>query len=198
MKDPKLPFRFDFAKLLEKAKTQFGNRVEGVAINLPFVSFSVKPEDAELKVAKEIVIRMSDKRVLNAFECCDNCIDRALESLQSIRAMLVEKQVELSHAENGSLYLLIELMLEGIRQFLTFQERLEQLDNTQHLIYAPSDFRRQRDTREQYFAALEMLRAHLHRSLLQVAAIAKIDIPKILSNMRYSQAWQLEAYERPK
>ena len=53
------------------------------------------------------------------------------------------------------------------------------------------------DTREQYFAALEMLRAHLHRCLLQVSAIAGIAIPKIVDHMRYDQKWQLEAYEKP-
>jgi hypothetical protein len=42
-----------------------------------------------------------------------------------------------------------------------------------------------------------MLRAHIHRVLIQIARIADTDIPKIAKNMRYDEAWQLEAYERP-
>ena len=195
MRELESPFRFNFKNLTAKAKSKFGNRVDGVSINLPFVSFTVNPDDKESDVAREIVIRLADRRVLSARECCDNCIDAALESLQSIRSILVDKQVELSHKSDGSLYLVIEYMLEGIRQFLTFQQRLQQVDETAVPLQLPSSFRRSRTTREKYFAALEMLRAHLHRSLLQIATIAKMDIPRIASNMRYDQAWQLEAYE---
>jgi len=42
-----------------------------------------------------------------------------------------------------------------------------------------------------------MLRAHLHRCLLQVAKIAHTRIPNIGDHMRYDEAWQLEAYSRP-
>ena len=48
-----------------------------------------------------------------------------------------------------------------------------------------------------YFAALEMLRAHLHRVLRQVAEIASVKIPKIADHMRYDAAWQIEAYIPP-
>jgi hypothetical protein len=92
----------------------------------------------------------------------------------------------------------LELMLEGIRQFLTFEQRLRQSTEMSSLIWHSSgDFRRTPDQRDQYFAALVMLRAHLHRCLLQVAKIADIRIPKITDNMRYDEAWQLEAYGKP-
>ena len=65
------------------------------------------------------MIRMAERRVLNASECCDNCIDQALESLQKIRSLLVDKQVELADHTDGALYLLIEAIDEPIRQFLT-------------------------------------------------------------------------------
>ena len=196
MRDLEPPFRFNFKNLTAKAKGKVSNRIDGVSINLPFVSFTVSPDDKESSVAREIVIRMADRRVLNSFECCDNCIDAALDSLQSIRSILVDKQVELSHNTDGSLYLIIEYMLEGIRQFLTFQQRLEQAGKSTTSLQIPSSFKRPRTTKEKYFAALEMLRAHLHRSLLQVAAIAKMEIPRIANNMRYDQAWQVEAYEQ--
>jgi hypothetical protein len=192
MRGVKPPFKFDLRNLLTRARQQINDRVSGVSINLPFLTFSVQPEATETEVAKEIVIRLADRRVLNAFECCDDCIDKALASLQEIRSLLVDKQVELSKFTNGPLYLLIELMLEAIRQFFTYEERLRNRRNT--VFELPARFRAP-DTKEEYFAALEMLRAHLHRCLLQVSAIAKTEIPKIADHMRYDQTWQLEAYE---
>ena len=194
MRGMKPPFKFDLRDLLTRARQQINDRVSGVSINLPFLTFSVQPEATETKVAKEIVIRLADRRVLNAFECCDDCIDKALASLQEIRSLLVDKQVQLSKFTNGPLYLLIEIMLEAIKQFFTYEERLRNRRNT--MFELPSHFRPS-ESKEQYFAALEMLRAHLHRCLLQVSAIAETEIPKIADHMRYDQAWQLEAYERP-
>ena len=80
---------------------------------------------------------------------------------------------------DSPIYLLVELMLEGIRQFLTFEQRLRQSEEMSSLVAQFGDFRRTPDQRDQYFAAFEMLRAHLHRCLLQVAKIADIRIPKI-------------------
>jgi len=192
------PFRFDLRSLLRRARQKLNTQVDGVSIDLPFISFHVLPDDLQKKVAQEIVIRMVDRRVLNAFECCDNCIDQALASLQDIRAMLVDKQVEMAKLTETPLYLLVELMLEGIRQFLTFEQRLKRHPQESPLVVpTSSDFRRDVNQRDQYFAALEMLRAHLHRCLIQVAKIADTKIPKIANNMRYDEAWQLDAYEKP-
>lgn len=192
MRDSKPPFKFDFKAQLQKARRKLNTRIGSVTINLPFLSFSVNPDDIEKRVAREIVIRLADRRVLNAFECCDDCIDRALASLQEIRRILVDKQVELSAIPDSPLYLLIELQTEAIRQFLTFEQRLNQSSEITH------DFKRPPAIREQYFAALEMLRAHIHRCLIQISKIADTEIPKISANMRYDDKWPIEAYERPK
>jgi len=194
MRDVKPPFRFDLRDLLARARQKINDRVSGVSIKLPFLTFSVLPEATETRVAKEIIIRLANRRVLNTCECCDACIDEALGSLQEIRSLLVDKQVELSNFANGPLYLVVELMLEAIRQFFTFEERLR--DHRDSAFELPGHFRPS-DGREQYFAALEMLRAHLHRCLFQVSIIAGTDIPKIADHMQYDQAWQLEAYEKP-
>jgi hypothetical protein len=160
---------------------QLPKSIDGVTISLPFVSVTIKPENLERKIAREVVIRMADRRVLNAFECCDQCINNALSSLQEIRRLLVDKQVALSDLVDGPLYLLLEVMTDALRQFFTFEERLHNSPDRQSL----------------YFAALEMLRAHLHRVLCQVAIIASIEIPKITDHMRYSENWQIEAYIKP-
>lgn len=185
----KPPFKFDISMLTTKIHKKFMNQVGSVIINLPFISFSIDPNDLEKKVAKEIVIRIADKRVLNSFECCDNCINNALASLQDIRKMLVDKQVELANNTDSALYLLIELQLEAIRQFFTFEQRISgntNLNKDRKLMFTE---------KEKYFAALEMLRAHLHRCLLQIAKIANIKIPKIVDGMRYNEVWESEAYK---
>ncbi|MBM4045210.1 MAG: hypothetical protein FJ279_08860 [Planctomycetes bacterium] len=194
MRELSLPFQFDVFCLVHKARRFVKKRVDGVSINLPFVSFSVCPDDVERKVAREIVIRLADKRVLNAFECCDSCVERALASLQEIRSLLVDKQVELSEQADGALYLLMEFMLEGIRQFFTFEERLRAANPE-----FPGELhtRLHRHDLRPYFAALEMLRGHLYRCLSQIALLADMEIPKIAANMRYEDAWQLDAYKAP-
>jgi hypothetical protein len=193
MRDLEPPFQFDLSALLQKARRTFQKRVEGVSISLPFVSSSVRPEDRERRAAREVVIRLADRRVLNAFECCDDCIDQALASLQKIRGLLVDQQVELADLADGPLYLLLDMMREGIRQFLTFEQRLGDRDSSGR----PRERHRGRDVRTLYFAGLEALRAHLYRCLIQVAVIADIDIPRIAAHMRYDPTWTLEAYTRP-
>ena len=96
----KPPFKFDIRDIMRRLQ-KVPLCVDGVTITLPFVEVSVKPDKVERKVAREIVIRLADRRVLNAFECCDNCIDMALKSLQEIREVIVEKQVELSEKATG-------------------------------------------------------------------------------------------------
>jgi hypothetical protein len=174
------PFKFDLKKIVDRLR-KLPLSVEGVTITLPFIEVTAKPDDTERKVAREVVIRLADRRVLNAYECCDGCIENALKSLQEIRTTLVDKQVELSSKSDGILYLLIDSIRESIRQFLTFEQKLGRKDC---------------ENRELYFAGLEMLRAHIHRTLLQIAKIADMQIPGIVSNMlRYDEHWQIEAYE---
>jgi len=194
MRDLAPPFQFDISTLIRKARRYVAKQVDGVTINLPFVSFSVRVDDLEQKVAKEIVIRLADKRILNAFECCDSCVEKALTSLQEIRSLLVGKQVELSGLTDRGLYLILELMLEGIRQFFTFEERLRACNS-----HFPRKLhaRLYRHDLQPYFAALEMLRRHLYRCLIQIAVVADTTIPKIADNMRYENAWQLAAYKKP-
>jgi hypothetical protein len=194
MQDSTPPFQLDVSELVRKAVRHGKKRIDGVTINLPFVSISVKPDDLEQNVAREIVIRLADKRVLNAFECCDDCIEHALSSLQEIRAILVDKEVELSRQTDGGLYLILEMMLEGIRQFFTFEESLRV---TNPEFPGEPHTRLRRHDLQPYFAALEMLRGHLYRCLAQVALVADVKIPKISDHMRYDEAWQLPAYKQP-
>ena len=192
------PFRFDLSGLIQRTRREFARRTDGVSVtlSLPFLSFTAAPADIERRVAREVVIRLSDRRVLSAKECCDTCIDQVLESLQSIRSVLVDKQVELAHLTDGPLYVLLEAMLEGVRQFLTFEQRLSsQGDDWGY--GGHQDIHRPHDQREAYFAALEALRGHLSRCLGQVAVIADVDLPSVGMIAAYRGDWPLEAYTEP-
>jgi len=186
--DLKPPFRFDMKKVFE-AFQKIPVAVDGVTINLPFVAINVKPDQVERRIAREVVIRLADRRVLNAWECCDNWIDLALKSLQEIRVCMTDKQVELSGHTKGPLYLLLDSIRESIRQFLTFEQKLS---------HGAATRAKDLKNRELYFAALEMLRAHIHRVLLQISKIADMEIPGISAHMRYAENWQLEAYKNPR
>jgi bacterioferritin-associated ferredoxin len=122
-RDLKPPFKFDIRNIVDRLR-KLPVSVDGVTIALPFVEVTLKPDGRERKVAREVVIRLADRRVLNASECCDGCIESALKSLQEIRQTIVEKQVELSSKTDGVLFLLLDSIRDAIRQFLTFEQRL--------------------------------------------------------------------------
>jgi hypothetical protein len=194
----KPPFKFDVGGLVRRLR-KLPATVDGITISLPFVEISVKPDRTERKVAREVVIRLADRRVLTSNECCDNCIDDALTSLQGIRQIIVDKQVELSDKTDTALYVLLDSVRDSIRQFLTFEQRLSKGGAVDHHKSEVSSSRRAAQTRDLYFAALEMLRAHIHRTLLQVAKIADMqEIPGLSGHMRYDGQWQLGAYKKPK
>jgi hypothetical protein len=178
------PFRFDITGLLKRFRSLPVDVDATVTIGLPGLKISARVDDVERRVARELVIRLADRRVLNATECCDNCIDQALKSLQGIRALLVDKQVDLGGRTDSPLYLLMELMAEGIRQFLTFEETIKGEREALHRF----------DAQQQYLAGLEQLRAHIYRTMMQVAAIADVAIPKIADPVRYGAEWDLDAY----
>ena len=188
--------KFDMTSIVQKAKRLGARHVDGVSVNLPFLSISVKPDNTECRVANEVVIRLTDRRVLNAKECCDTCIDKALASVQEIRRLIVDKQVELSDAKDGALYLLLEMMAEGLRQFLTFEQRLMRLHKEPVEVTHP-DFHRAPEAREAYFLALEALRSHLNRCVLEIAKIGNVQLPKTGMVMQYQSPWPLEQYEQP-
>ncbi|MFP5207435.1 MAG: hypothetical protein ACLGP3_03765 [Acidobacteriota bacterium] len=100
----------------------------------------------------------------------------------------MDKQVELSDKNDSALYILMDSIRDAIRQFLTFEQRL----SGKHKI-EPHHF----EHRDMYFAGLEILRAHIHRTLIQIAKIAGTEIPGISEGMRYDENWQLEDYEVP-
>lgn len=66
MRSGTIPFKFDMTGLLARARRQVSSRVGNVTLNLPFVSIAVNPKDRERQVARELVIRLMDRRVCRA------------------------------------------------------------------------------------------------------------------------------------
>ena len=181
-----------FDSLFAKARRVATKHGGDVTVNLPFLSITVTPQDVEKRTAREVLIRLTDKRVLCAKECCGGCIESALASLQEIRSVLVDKQVELSAISDGSVYLILEFMAEGTRQFLTATERLSNGGLPDELS------RRNPDVRERYFQFLEQLRFHFHSCLQQLSTIAELPTPKVEGYLRSGSEWELAHYGQPK
>ena len=159
-------------------------RVTGAQIRLPGFTFTVAPVDLEVKAARQLVIWLGDRRVLNASECCDGCIDRSLASLLKIREHLVQQQVELADLSDGILFFLVEFIVQGLRQFLTYEERLKAEFGDEHHSPRSPNSHRPHLLRENYFAALKTLRAHISGAAEQISTIAGMSLPGIPDYLR--------------
>jgi hypothetical protein len=194
MRSGAIPFRFDIREPLKKLQRFAQGHVGEVTLNLPFFSIAVNPTGREKEISRELVIRLKDRRVLSAYECCDNCISEALTSLQEIRRLLIDKEVALSDIEDGPLFLLMEAMVDGIRQFLTFEQWLGaagKVGTPRHR----DRYERSYEIRQRYFDALELLRGHLGVCLTQIAEIAGMKVPEGGLVRNYKGIWLIAAYE---
>ena len=149
--------RFDFTEF-SKRLTKYSKkiRVDSVSVRLPGISISLSPTKQEKLIAKEIILFIRHKRVIDSKECCDNCIRNSLQSLLEIKNFLIMKQMEISDVES-LLFLLTDFALFGVNKFLTYTESFDPDIN-----------------REQYFEALNILRGHLIRTFDQIAVVAKL------------------------
>jgi hypothetical protein len=166
---------FDVSSVLYRARRLPRLKVTGIALRLPFLTVNVSPDDSEKRIAREVLIRLRDKRVLVASECCDSCIDNALKSIAEIRQLLVDKQVEIAR-DDSPLFIVLDLMLNGIRRFLTYVEVRDPLLH-----------------RDEYFTALDVLRGHLLRSVEQVALLGDAT-PGLTNRLAFNPDWEPQLY----
>ncbi len=160
--------------------------IDNITLSFPFFSCSLKkPENIEKEIATEIVIRLKDKRVLTSSQCCDACTQKAIDSLYSIREILVDMEVKLSKYMNGYLYLMIELILESIRQFFTYIEN-EQIPIGNQKLFIHNQLKIYQDS-------LEIIRSHINNCLFQISKIANFYIDWDDYQKRYFD-WNLNNY----
>lgn len=194
MRSGVIPFKFDISESLGALRRTSDARQSSVELSLPFITVRAHPSPHETQLARELLLRLRDRRVLSSQECCDNCIDEALRSLQAIRSALVEAQVRLIDEEDRGLHGIIELMLVAIRQFLTFEQSIA-TDEPRRI--EKGDFYRPCEARQSYFDALELLRGHLSRCLGQLAVIAGLPpFDGLVAD--YRGPWDMNAYQAPK
>lgn len=192
MRTGAINFKFDVSDVVINALRSPSALQGATAFELPFVTILANPSAFERKIANDLLISLGDRRVLSSSECCDNCIDQALQSLQEIRSLLLECRLKLAEEQCGILCRLMELMLTSIRQFLTFEQSLEiarigELDSS-------SEFYRLPEERQIYFDALEQLRGHLSRCMGQISVVADLNLPSDGFVAGYQGPWQMEAY----
>lgn len=80
MKTGYIPFKFDLNDIIGLARRLVAGRLGDVTLNLPLVSIAISPRDRERQVAREIALRLRERRVPSALECCDGCVNNALTS----------------------------------------------------------------------------------------------------------------------
>lgn len=193
MRTGAINFQFDVSDVVARARCSPPASNAATAFKLPFVTVLADCSPLERRIANELLIPLGDRRVLNSWECCDNCIDDALRSLQEIRSILLERRIELVGEPSGILSLIIELMLTAVRQFLTFAQRLRSAGTVRS--DPVSEPYRLDEDRQIYFDALEQLRGHLSRCLGQVAVVASLNVPSDGFIAGYQGPWQMEAYK---
>jgi hypothetical protein len=193
MRTGAINFQFDVSDIVVRALRSPPASNAATAFELPFVTVLADPSPLERRIANELLIPLGDRRVLSSWECCDNCIDDALRSLQEIRSILLEGKIELAGERSGILSQMIELMLTAIRQFLTFEQRLGSSGMAKP--DPASEFYRPHEDRQIYFDALEQLRGHLSRCLGQVTVVAGLNVPSDGFIAGYQGPWQMKAYK---
>jgi len=145
--------------------------LDNISLSFPFlVSASFKFEKGIVDIAKETILSLIDRRILNAFECCANCINDALKSLKEIKLELISIKKQLKNNINSPLFYYIDYIVISINAFFDFMERNNLIDS--------EDFA----TKDIYFDALEMMRNHIAQCMFEIAKIGKMQI----DNKRYA------------
>lgn len=169
----------DVRDLVRRARRWLKTRAEGATVNTGFISFPLTVNKAERTAARKLLIRLRDKRVFTAEDCCDDCVRNSIASLQDVRAILVGQQADLADHHEGQLFWVIDYMLATIRAFLTWDERTR-ADSASDSNADTYD--RERGRTHHYIEQLDVLRAHVRTALQGMAVIAEIDLPSAPTN----------------
>jgi hypothetical protein len=161
-------------------------------VNAGFVSFALVVDDAERVAARPLVIRLRDKRVFNADDCCEGCVTNSISSLQEVRKALVDVQVGLADQRDGQLFWVLDWMLAVIRAFLTWEERVRATDDG---VREASEHYRSMDRTRHTIDQLDVVRAHLRVALNAIANVASLDVP-VLATARLPEPSKIVAETR--
>ena len=162
----------------------FDNRknvaLDSISLSFPFgVNIQIKPVESEIKIAREVIIKLIDRRILNAAECCAECIQRAIDSLKEIKADLIDIKCKLTDNINRPIYYFIDYIVLSINSFLDFIERYK------------IDMEMNRPT---YFDALEKLRRHIAKCMVEISKIGECKIDTTHYAFKNNAEWIYDNY----
>ncbi len=150
----------------------------GATISTSGISFQIRATDPERDAARKLLIRLRDRRVFTAFDCCDGCVRNTLASLIEVRKILVDTQVELHNLHDADLFWVVDYLRLTIRDFLSWEERLRAAAinpgnsrATSEELYVDPVYQ------AVYIAALDVVRAHARAALAAMAELADMTLP---------------------
>lgn len=144
---------------------------KGVSINLPFISFTVRVDETERDVARELLICLDDRRLLKRSHSCEKPTPLAIESVGKIRDLVVQMKAKLRNHTSGALYQMLEMMHLATVEFVNFIEKNE-LESVPASPKTVSDFRKV----SAWGRARESYINHMVSLVRQVAQIARFDL----------------------
>ena len=152
--------------------------VSGINLSFPFsagITISIKPQERD--VAKETIVVLVNRRILNAAECCASCSQQSITSLKEMKSDLIQIEKKLTGSINGPLFYFIDSIVNGINQFLKYIEDYNFIET----------FNLNRDT---YFQSFNIIRNHIVQCLYQIAKIADFEINNDLFAVRINvESW---------
>ena len=155
--------------------------VDSVSISFPFgICLNIKPSSSDKNIARETVIKLVDRRILNSKECCGSCIKDSVCSLKEIKSDTIKIKEKLIDNINSPLFYLIDYIVLGINSFLNFMERYS--DNIE-------------ENKEIYFIALEIIRTHIANCLIEISKIGNYKINnEIYAFKNQNKVWENDIY----
>jgi hypothetical protein len=162
-----------------KSRNDKNYSLKSITLSFPFsAGVSVEVLASEKDAAKETVVALINRRILNTSECCASCSQQSINSLKEIKSDLVQLERKLTDSINGSLFYFIDSIVHGINQFLKYIEDYQFLDT----------FDQNRDT---YFQSFNIIRNHIVQCLYQISKIAELELSKDLFAVKNNkESWE--------
>ena len=158
-------------------------KIDSIGLSFPFgLNITYKPIDSIKEIAKVIIIKLIDRRILNSKECCGSCIEQSVLSLKEIKAVLINEKTKLIKQINTLLYYYVDYIIIAINTFFDFTERY---------------YEKKEEYRGLYFDALEKIRNHVAKCMKEILKIAEYEITNTHYAFRDSDLiWHEQDYSK--
>jgi hypothetical protein len=164
---------------IKSASIEKGISITSLTLSFPFrAGITVSINSKEKDIAKEAIIMLVNRRILNASECCPSCSQQSIDSLKEIKSDLIQIEKKLINSVNGSLFYFIDSIISGVNQFLKY------IEDNNFMETFPLN-------REIYFEGFNIIRNHIVQCLYQISKIADYEIRNDLFAVRNNkESWE--------